>query len=118
MTADEPPAAPDPVVEGAAGTPAGAAADGLGEVVSHLQAAALALVGVARTALDAAEKVALDPAPLLAAVFDLTRERPFAADPAGGGAAGSAEPASRRSRVEPIVVDVTPPVGGGDLLDP
>ncbi|MEO5679394.1 MAG: hypothetical protein ABIS47_06975 [Acidimicrobiales bacterium] len=84
---------------------------GLGEAFGHLQAAALSMVAAARTALDAAEKLARDPSPLLTAAFEAAQA---ATRVTGQDAAPEQDPAEpsgavpRRPRVEHIVVDPPP----------
>ena len=108
MTAD--PGATRPVEDGASPPPAAQAVEGVAETLGHLQAAALSLVAALRAALDAAEHLARDPAPLLDLLVDASRAKP------GGGpdkVAAPARDAPKPGHVEHITVRPQP----GPLVD-
>lgn len=125
MTGDGP--APEESPSAESPPTAGAANQGLADALGHLQTAAVSMVAAARAALDAAEQLARDPAPLLEMVADAARA---ARTPTNGGGAAPGPGAGARSatsgtpprpRVEHIAV--TPPsaviegeAGGGPGL--
>ncbi len=118
MSGDRP-ATGDPAANGEHLRAPPAAPGGLADALGHLQQAALSMVAAGRSALDVAERLARDPAPLLDLVTEAARaarpgppDRDAAADdddPASTGAASRPGPRVQRIVVAPPDTSVAEP---------